>query len=63
MNKKGTRNTNGEGCIYTTIAKQKRKKFLSEECSICKNALIDLFAIIELDMINVKNVKNVKQNV
>ncbi len=36
MNKKGTRNTNGEGCIYTTIAKQKRKKFLSEECSICK---------------------------
>lgn len=37
MNKKGTRNTNGEGCIYNTIAKQKRKKFLSEECSICKN--------------------------
>ncbi|MBR3697551.1 MAG: site-specific integrase [Clostridia bacterium] len=37
MNKKGTRNTNGEGCIYNTIAKQKRKKFLPEECSICKN--------------------------
>lgn len=37
MNKKGTRNTNGEGCIYTTLAKQKRKVFLSEECSICKN--------------------------
>lgn len=37
MNKKGTRKTNGEGCIYTTLAKQKRKKFLSEECSICKN--------------------------
>lgn len=37
MNKKGTRNTNGEGCIYNTIAKQKRKIFLSEECSICKN--------------------------
>ncbi len=37
MNKKGTRNTNGEGCIYNTIAKQKRKKFLSEECSICRN--------------------------
>lgn len=36
MNKKGTRNTNGEGCIYNTIAKQKRKKFLPEECSICK---------------------------
>lgn len=37
MNKKGTRNTNGEGCIYNTIAKQKRKIFLSEECEICKN--------------------------
>lgn len=36
MNKKGTRNTNGEGGIYNTIAKHKRKKFLSEECSICK---------------------------
>lgn len=22
MNKKGTRNTNGEGCIYNTVAKQ-----------------------------------------
>ena len=37
MNKKGTRNTNGEGCIYNTVAKHKRKKFLPEECSICKN--------------------------
>lgn len=37
MNNKGTRNTNGEGCIYNTVAKQKRKKFLKEECSICKN--------------------------
>lgn len=36
MNKKGTRNTNGEGCIYTTIAKQKRKRFLDKECKICK---------------------------
>lgn len=36
MSKKGTRSTNGEGCIYNTIAKQKRKKILSEECSICK---------------------------
>lgn len=35
MNSKGTRKTNGEGCIYTTIAKQKRKKFLNHECSIC----------------------------
>lgn len=36
MNKKGTRTTNGEGCIYNTVAKQKRKKFLPEECEICK---------------------------
>lgn len=35
MNAKGTRKTNGEGCIYTTIAKQKRKKFLDKECKIC----------------------------
>ena len=37
MNKKGVRNTNGEGSIYDTIEKHKRKKFLKEECSICKN--------------------------
>lgn len=37
MSKKGTRNTNGEGCIYNTVVKKKRKKFLDEECSICKN--------------------------
>lgn len=36
MSKTGTRNTNGEGSIYNTVAKHKRKKFLSEECSICK---------------------------
>lgn len=36
MNNKGTRSTNGEGCIYNTIAKQKRKKILSKECSICE---------------------------
>ncbi len=37
MNKKGTRKTNGEGSIYITLAKQKRKKFLPKECAICKN--------------------------
>ena len=36
MRKKITRNTNGEGCIYSTVAKQKRKNFLPELCSICK---------------------------
>lgn len=36
MSKTGTRNTNGEGYIGNTVAKHKRKQFLSEECSICK---------------------------
>lgn len=31
------RNGKGEGCTYKTIKKNKRKKFLSEECAICKN--------------------------
>lgn len=35
MNKKGTRNTNGEGSISNVIAKHKRKQFLERECKIC----------------------------
>ncbi len=31
------RRANGEGTIYTTIQKNKRSKFLKEECTICKN--------------------------
>ncbi len=30
------RNGKGEGCTYKTIKKNKRAKFLDEECSICK---------------------------
>ena len=37
MNKKGTRNGNGEGFIGTVIEKHKRKKFLDKECEICSN--------------------------
>ena len=38
MNNKGTRNTNGEGCIYNTIQKIDRKnKRLNFVCDICKN--------------------------
>lgn len=37
MNQKGTRNTNGEGGTYSVVEKHKRKKFLKEECIICKN--------------------------
>lgn len=32
----GKRRANGEGTIYSTIQKNKRSKFLKEECSICK---------------------------
>ena len=31
------RRANGEGTIYTTIQKNKRNKFLKEECNICKS--------------------------
>lgn len=34
---KKSRNDNGEGSIYFTIEKHKRKKFLEHECNICKN--------------------------
>lgn len=36
MNKKGTRNTNGEGGIYNVIQKIKRSKKLDFECENCK---------------------------
>lgn len=36
MSKTGTRKTNGEGYVGSTVAKHKRKKFLDTECSICK---------------------------
>lgn len=34
---KTNRRANGEGTIYTTIQKNKRKVFLSEQCETCKN--------------------------
>lgn len=37
MNNKGTRATNGEGSIYSTIQKIKRSKKLEKECNICSN--------------------------
>lgn len=37
MNSTGTRRANGDGSIYETIEKHKRKKFLKEECNICKD--------------------------
>lgn len=33
----GKRRANGEGSIYETIKRNKRKVFLKEECKICKN--------------------------
>ena len=34
---KKKRRANGEGTIYSTIQKNKRKKFLEKECTICRN--------------------------
>ena len=60
MNNTGTRRANGEGSIYDTIQKIKRPKKLGHECEICKNCTDRSYAIIELVLINVKNVLNVR---